>query len=687
MAIRPKNKATIVSKDLFHYVEGTFDEHEKPFFIETTAEQVLEQIQPVEFDFLPGEKFIAIDTETYAYPRISNNSLPGNVVRRWIDKDSKLIPNDFPFCISLSDSKHSFVVYDTIENQFAELKKLEPLLLDRSISKVGHNLDFDLHILKNAKVNLRGPIYDTMHLSKLTRADAFTHRLLDIAVEIENQNKLSPHYAPTVAVFEHMLDSYKAEHKITNYRMFPRKLMTQYTCADTWNAIWVFKELYPRMLENDQKDLYDIERQILWVCFQMERTGILLNPDYKDTLINGLTDEVNEAERKIYATAGTIFNINSGAQLERVLIDMGYGNLIKYKKPTEAMLAKGIVVGNACFDKYEMERLDNEGVPLISDIQQYRKSEKLLNTFAIKLYELCDFNNVVHCNINTIEAKTGRFSISVPSMQNMPRRKDDRVRGAFIAPEDYTLYDFDFKSQESIILVHYSRSQYLMDIINDPKRGDIHTAVASIIYSLPYEGVSKDLRGTAKSVEFAIVYGAGASKVANMTGLSMQEATVAMKTFLHNAPEIDSFIKTANKVAKERGVMKSIMHRLVYIEHGREYACVNYVIQSSAADSTKTKMVQIYKFLKANHYKSQMILQVHDSLLDMVHKDEESFLPGYLCWLQTEFDLFRLPVLVDAACCKPTWKDKKDVDIDSVRPPEDQLEIMRNYDIWSETLL
>lgn len=295
-----------------------------------------------------------------------------------------------------------------------------------------------------------------------------------------------------------------------------------------------------------------------------------------------------------------------------------------------------------------------------------------------------DAAGVVHCNINTIEAKTGRFSISSPSMQNMPRRKDSRVRDAFIAPPDFTLYDYDFKSQESIILVHYSKSQYLKDIID--RGGDIHTAVASIIYSIPYEEVSKELRNISKSVEFAIVYGAGAAKVSDMTGLSVEESAVVMKKFLKNAPEVDIFINTANKVAKERRTVRTIRKRPVCVERGREYACVNYVIQGSAADSTKGRMVDIHKFLKANNLKTYMALQVHDSLLNVVHKDEEYIL-GYLRWLQTERELFRVTVTVDVARCVPTWRNKTDIDIEAVRPPDEMMEKMQNYDIWAEGIL
>ena len=332
-----------------------------------------------------------------------------------------------------------------------------------------------------------------------------------------------------------------------------------------------------------------------------------------------------------------------------------------------------------------MARLEDEGVPLVSKIQEYKRAEKLLNTFARKLYEMRDFNGFVHCNFNTIEAKTGRFSISAPSMQNMPRRKDSRIRGAFIAPEGFTQYDFDFKSQETIILAHYSRAQFLLDGILEGK--DAHRVTAAIIYTKPIEDVTDDERGDAKSVGFAVVYGAGPSKVATMTEKSLTEAKYIMKIYMKNLPEVDLFIKTANKVMKEKRRVKSIMGRQIYAERGREYACVNYVIQSSAADSTKTRMVEIYKFLKANNYKTYMTLQVHDSLLQCVANDEVDFILGYLKWLQTERELFRVPITVDVDRCHPTWRTKEKTKTEAVEPPADQLERMRVYDIWSEGLL
>lgn len=662
MAIQPNDGPTIVPKYSLSYSPETFAEQKDPRFVEVSAHELLTSIKPNRFDFLPGRQFISADTETF-FTGVPTNRLPSTVVRRWIQRGSKNIPNDFPFCVSVCDGTNAFVVYDTIQNQFKEFKKLEELLCDTSVDKIFHNVTYDMHMLANARIDMKGRLHDTLILSKLTRPDAFTHSLLDIAKHLGNG----------VVKFEHMLNDYKAQYRITDYRQFPTELMTQYTCADVWNAMAAFEELYPIMVANKQEKLYGIESQILVIAFNMERNGVLMDQAYLEELIPALEQEVNDAEREIYDAAGTTFNINSNLQLYDVLCRLGYGSKVKIKKET----------GNPVFNKFQKERLANEGVPLIEKIQEFEKASRLLNTFALKLQDMQDFEHLVHCNINTVEAKTSRFSISNPSMQNMPRRKDSRVRGAFIAPEGYALYDFDFKAQESFILLHYSRAQYLLDLVKDGV--DIHVAFASIIFDVALADVTKDMRNTAKSIEFAIVYGAGADKVAAMTGISVDEARMRMSEFMRRVPEVDMFIRTANKVAKERGCVKTILGWITATEHGREYACVNYVIQGSAAGSTKSRMIDIYRYLKSNGYKSRMLIQVHDSLLNKIADNEEHII-GKLRWLQTDRDLFRVTINVDVAKCSPTWRDKADIEVAATEPTEQELENMNNYDIWSEGL-
>lgn len=677
--IKAKDSAVIIPKHTETYRAETFHEHELDYFIEVTAEELLERIQPKVFDFLPDEKFIAVDTETY-YTGVPSNRMPRHVVRRWIQARSKYHPNDFPFCISISDGLASYVVYDTLENKFEEFKKLTPLLSDPSISKVFQNAGYDMHMLANAGVDMKGRLHDTLIISKLTRADAYTHNLFDIIKELGEDYGVE-----AVLLFERMVNDYRSQYSITDYRQIPHDLMTQYTCADTWNTLNAFEALYQLLIAYKVTDLYDIESEMLVVAYNIERVGIRLDLELEHILIPELIKEVDDAEREIYEIAGTTFNINSGKQLEQVLIDMGYSRLIEYRKPTANMLAKGLVQGNPKFDATAMAKLDEAGVPLIQLIQKYKASLKLLNTFAVKLYEMRDHEGYVHCNFNTIEAKTGRFSISAPSMQNMPRRKDSRVRAAFIAPEDFKLYDFDFKSQESIILAHYSRAEYLTHMIVAGE--DVHKATASLLYDVTISEVTRAQREAAKAVGFAITYGAGPTKVAGMTGMSENEARYIMRLYMKRLPEVDTFIKTANKVAKDHRYVKTIMGRRVYVERGREYACVNYAIQGSAADSTKVKMVLIYKFLKANKFKTHILLQVHDALLNAVHDEEREYILGWLRWLQTDYSTFRVPVSVDVAECYPTWREKVDIEVDVVEPPQELLDKTDAYNIWEEGLL
>lgn len=685
--IKPKSTLeTIIPKEYADYNPATFEPCD--LFIECDAQYVLDNFKPAEFDFLPGRRFLFFDTETY-FTGIEARRMPKEVVRRYIKSNSKKdIPNDFPFCLSLCDGVHSYVIYDDIRNGYKELRKLEPLLADPAIENVAHNADFDMHMLANARVQLRGRIHDTMYMSKLARGNAFTHKLFDIAKECDalwgydSETKTEYKKFNPVLVYERMLDAYKSLHKITDYRQFPHELMTQYTGADTWNDCEIFKYLYPMLIENNWVDLYDKECAVGKIAYWAERDGIPVDRDYETILIPELEKEVADAEAAVYETAGEMFNMNSGAQVARVLTKLGYGKHIRYNDPTPAMLAKGIMQGNPKLDKFEMERLSNLGIPLIDNIQKFKASQKLLNTFAIKIYEMADGDDLIHCNFNTMEAKTGRFSISSPSMQNMPRRKDARVRGAFTAKPGWTLYDFDFKSQEAIVLAHYSRAAYLLEMINAGH--DIHKATASIVYGVPIDEVTKEQRGDAKSVGFAVTYGAGASKVAAMTGKTELEAKQIMARYMRNIPEVDMFIKTANKVMKERGSVRTIDNRYVYAERGREYACVNYIIQGSSAGSTKARMVDIYKFLKANGYQSRIVLQIHDSLNGMIKDEEAEELIPYWKYLQTDRYLFRVPVTCDVAICKPTWKDKKDIEIEEVKPPQEMLNKMNAYDIWQE---
>lgn len=232
-------------------------------------------------------------------------------------------------------------------------------------------------------------------------------------------------------------------------------------------------------------------------------------------------------------------------------------------------------------------------------------------------------------------------------------------------------------------MVHYSRSEFLIEALQEGK--DIHKIFASMIFDVPYEEVTKDQRQIAKSVEFAIVYGAGAAKVASMSGIRQDEAKQVMADVYKRMPEISAFIKTANNIAKERRWVKTIRGRQVYVEKNREYACVNYIVQGSAADCTKTALVRINRYLRANNYKTKFVLQVHDSCMFYVADDEADIVVPKLLYLMAETDLFRVHITADCGVSMDgTWAGKDDKMIEAMPPTDAEIEAMKNYSIWND---
>lgn len=673
MAIR-KKASSIKERTYMAYSPEAVKALSRPNFIECDAEYALKHINPAPIEGLSG-KWICFDTETEP-TGIAANLMPPNVVRRWVSRGSKDIPNDFPFSIQLCDGTNSFCIYDSWSKGFEEFKKLREILSEPSIGKTAHNGKYDLHQCKNAGIDVRGQLFDSLPASKICRAWALTHSLADNAKEIENG----------ILDFEYMVDEYKSRFRVSNYAQIDRDLLTQYGCADVWNGFYVTKRLLAIAREHEDDGwlpLILLENEIIKITYLAEREGVLIDDSYKDALFESLTLQKDEAERKVYEAAGEFFNMNSGQQLESVLKKLGYGSLIKYGEPTQAMLNKGITRGNPRFRKDDKERMISQGCTILEDIQSYQKAEKLLNSFAKKLYTMKDAENRVHCNFNTAEAKTGRFSISLPSFQNMPRRGESRIRKAFIAPEGYTIYELDYASQESKIMVHYSRDEFLINSLHEGK--DIHKIFASMIFAAPYEEVTKDQRQVAKSVEFAIVYGAGAAKVATMSGISEYEAKQVMADVRKRMPSVDVFIKTVNKIAKERGWVKTVRGRRVYLERGREYACVNYCVQGSAADCTKGAMKRVNAYLRGNKYKTKLVLQVHDSMMFYVANDEADIVIPKLKYLMAETNLFRVPITADVGkSTDGTWAGKDDVPVDALAPTPEEQAKMDAYDIWGD---
>lgn len=471
-----KRKHIIQAGNLYEYNEDDFIIPDN-FFI-CSADEVLERLQPKE---ILGRKFITFDTETYKYYD-SAQDLPNGVVRRYVGVGKTAKPQDYPFIVSICDGTNCFTVLDSYENNFEEFKKLQPLFLDTSITKVAHNICFDWHMLQNIGMSFKAPFYDTYVLAKMNNENRPNYTLKKLVGRLKLANIL----------YEDMVDAYKKKYKIVSYRDIPSPLIETYANADVWNCFLVLENELKKIEKNDLWGILEHETEATIPFYEMERHGFKVDMSYKDTIIDELTKLVVDTEAAIYKEAGTMFNINSGKQLNQVLLDNGLD-----PKAIE-MSDKG----NPVMDKNALTRFsETYNNKIASSILEYRKAFKLLNTYAIAIYEQRDGQDRVHCGINQTQARTGRTSITKPALQTLPKR-DDRIRKIFIPDDDYELYASDLAQVEYRLFAHYAKEDGLIKAIENGH--DVHQATGALIFGVPYDKVEKLQRDRGKTINFAL---------------------------------------------------------------------------------------------------------------------------------------------------------------------------------------
>ena len=646
--IKNKRKTVIKKGHNFSYDPATFhDEHHIDFF--HTAEEpqeVIDLMEPFEID---GRKFLVFDTETHPI-KLDNQEVPETLVRRWVGTGKKAVPQDLPFCMSFCDGKNAVSIYDELENGFEKFKALSVLFEDPSIELIAHNIKFDMHQLLNIKMKIVGPIHDTVVIAKLANENRYSFQLMDIVKDGIKQ-------------FEYMVDNYKKTHKVTDYSMIDRTLMSSYANADVWNCYLVFVREYEKLKEEGLIDLYINEQKLALALFSMERYGMKVDVDYEKPLKEELQRLCDEAEASVYEQAGVMFNVNSTQQLYKVLMDLGVdGTLIKRTEK-----------GNPSLDKKALERLANlHEVSIVKQILEYRKFDKLLGTYAVGIYDQRDANNKVHGNINQTEATTGRMSITKPALQTLPK-KDTRIRSAFIPSENYSLVFMDLDQIEYRLFAHYAKAETLIEAIK--KGHDIHRATAAVIYGVSYEDVTDEQRTKAKTVNFSLIYGQGDEATAMSLGVGVGEARTFKQHYFAMIPEAEPFLHTVQRVTRLRGSVKNFYGRKRRLKSDEVYKAPNALIQGCAADYIKHKIVDIYKYLIGNGYKTRLLNVVHDELVFELHESEHHIIPK-LRWLLSDFDSYRVPITAGVEVGNPSWGEKEpneDTEFDSVEIPDIDL--------------
>ena len=491
------------------------------------------------------------------------------------------------------------------------LEEFRPFF-ESEIEKIGHNLKYDIKVLSNYKMPVKGKLFDTMIAHYLINPD-MRHTMDMLAETYLN-------YQP-VSITELIGKNGKNQ---LSMRVVPIAEQTEYAVEDA-DITLQLKEHFTKELEsgNVTKLFNDIELPLVSVLTAMEIEGINLNSDFLKELSVALTDDINRLEKSIYKQAGEEFNIASPKQLGIVLFE----NMQLVAKPKKTKTGQ-YKTGE---DILSFLAKDHQ---IIRDIQEYRQYKKLQSTYVDALpNEVNPNTGRIHTQYMQAVAATGRLSSNNPNLQNIPIRTERgrEVRKAFIPRnENYVLLAADYSQIELRIIAALSKEE---NMINAFKNGeDIHASTAAKVFDIPLNEVTREQRSNAKTVNFGIVYGVSAFGLSNQTDLSRSEAKELIDTYYETYPKLKAYMSAQVDFAREHGYVETVLKRRRYLKDinsrnamvrsGAERNAVNAPIQGSAADIIKLAMIHIYNRFEKEQFKSKMLLQVHDELVFDVHKDE-----------------------------------------------------------------
>ena len=497
------------------------------------------------------------------------------------------------------------------EETKAILEEFKPFF-ESDIEKVGHNLKYDIKVLSNYNMSVKGKLFDTMIAHYLINPD-MRHNMDMLAETYLN-------YQP-VSIVD--LIGKKGKNQLS-MRVVPIADQTEYAVEDA-DITFQLKEHFTKELEsgNVTKLFNEIELPLVSVLTAMEIEGININTDFLKELSFVLTDDINKLEKNIYEQAGEEFNIASPKQLGIVLFEKM--ELVKKPKKTKTGQYK---TGEDILSALAQEH------KIIRDIQEYRQYKKLLSTYVDALpNEINPKTGRIHTEYMQAVAATGRLSSNNPNLQNIPIRTErgKEVRKSFIPrDENHVLLAADYSQIELRIIAALSEEENMIEAFKNGE--DIHASTAAKVFNVSLDEVTREQRSNAKTVNFGIIYGVSAFGLSNQTDLSRSEAKELIDTYYETYPKLKAYISKQVESARKKGYVETVLNRRRYLKDinsanamvrsGAERNAVNAPIQGSAADIIKLAMINIYNRFEKEGFKSKMLLQVHDELVFDAHKDE-----------------------------------------------------------------
>lgn len=543
-------------------------------------------------DFLRTKQILSLDTET-----TSTHAIEAELV-------------GFSFAVEEKEAWY-VAVSSNREEALKMVSIFKPLYEDDHILKIGQNIKYDIEVLHNYGIDVKGQLFDTMLAHYIIQPEL--HHGMDYLAEVYL------HYQ-TVHIEELIGPKGK---KQKNMRDLPPADIYEYACEDADVTLRLYHALEPKLKEvGGERLFWEIEMPLVTVLAEMEETGVRLDTEALQDTSRVFNERMRQYEARIYQEAGEEFNISSPKQVGDIL----FGKLQLVEKP------KKTKTGQYVTSEEVLQSLSPKH-PIVADILAYRGLKKLLSTYVDALPKLINpRTGHIHTSFNQAVTATGRLSSSDPNLQNIPVRDDGKeIRKCFIPEEGCLFFSADYSQIELRIMAHLSGDENMIEAFREGF--DIHRATAAKIWHEAMEEVSDAQRKKAKQANFGIIYGITAFGLAQRMGIPNGEARDLIEGYFKTFPNVHAYMEKAKQEARERGYAETIFGRRRYlpdinsrnntVRSFAERNAINAPIQGSEADIIKIAMIRIHRRFAEEGLRSKMILQVHDELNFSVYPEEK----------------------------------------------------------------
>ena len=527
------------------------------------------------------------------------------------------LPLGIAFCVAPHEAWYVVLPSEPSEAS-AVLEEFRPVLEDEAIEKIGHNLKYDLTVLKWQGFEVRGKFMDTM-LAHSMKEPEMRHGLDYLA-------RLYLGYRP-VPITD-LIGPAGADQK--NMRDVPIEEVKEYACEDADVTLQISRILREEIeQEGVNRVCYDVEFPLIPVLVDMEHEGIRLDAAALRTYSEQLAAEIEQLRRKIFSACGHEFNIDSPKQLGEVLFD----ELALEAKP------KKTATGQYSTRESELLRLAGRH-QIVRDVLEYRNAVKLKSVYVDQLPQaVLPSTGRVHTHYSQSWTATGRMQSNNPNLQTIPVRKQRgrEIRAAFVPRnDDYLLLSADYSQVELRIMAELSGDEAMLEAFQSGT--DIHTVTAAKVYKVELPEVTREMRDQAKTVNFGIIYGISPYGLQQRLNISRQEAAGLISNYFEKYPGVRSYIDDTIRFARQHGYVQTLTGRRrslreigsqnFSLRSAAERLAMNSPIQGTAADLLKLAMIRVHALLKSGGFHTKMLLTVHDELVfDLLRSEQDDVVP------------------------------------------------------------